>query len=860
MTARDSVVIIQDNSISSRTVGILLSAYSYGQLTGNRLEHDATGISIDQSSHVNITANEISEGASAGISLRGSTSCVLTLNVVSSMGTGIEVDSSSDILISLNQFKDCHGEAVVVRSSRGITVHHNNLFMNNYQASTGTYLGPQALDNTTDGSWDDGREGNYWSDFQTRYPGAKRTGRIWDTPYGLAGSGVRADRFPLADPMDLLPPVAEAGPDQLVDQNTTVTLDGSASTDDAGIVDFSWDFDYGGMTIRLSGEVTGFTFDVPGTYHVRLTVRDREGRSSTDSATIIVLDTEPPVAVPGEDVFVGMGRPFTLNGSASRDNVGVVSYSWAVDPDGLNMTSQGFVAVFEIDAPGEYEAWLTVGDAAGNAGIGHLVVHVLDTEPPSADAGDDIIIGQDAAASFDGTGSSDNMAVVNWTWSLSIEGDEIELYGALASFIFTDPGSYEMVLQVRDAQGNSDQDTLNVRVRDTIPPVAVAGEDLFVGQGVEILFSGLASHDNVGISSYSWSFTDGGSVYQLSGPVVLTRFQDVGRHEVTLTVRDMEGNAASDRLNVTVMDSIPPVAVAGEDMLVSQGSLVRFDGSASTDNVAIVSYMWLFTELDARITLEGKTSEHTFNIPGIFRVILLVRDKEDNVGIDELLVSVSDSELPVAEAGPDQVAVEGQELTFNGTGSRDNVGIAVYRWTFEEVAGIDAILGPMPNLRFYRSGEFRVTLEVIDDAGNAAEDTLVVRILPLRVAWRIGPFVDGFGDPVPDTDITVLLNGTVGTGRTGADGWIELTVVRFDLVSPAEVSARKDGWRDLDFKLRLDAEGKPLDPIPKMEQEVAIRTGPSTVIWALVLAVLVVAIVCIMLGMRRLREGRRLKS
>ena len=856
LTAQNSNLLIKDNRISDRTVGILLRPPLGGQLFGNELEGNGIGIHIQNTGHVNISMNRVVNSTMVGILLQGSDNCTLTSNLISGASVGMVLVSTTDVTVYHDTIRDCQAEAVRVTSGHGITFHHNNFIKNNYQASSGTYIGPQALDDTALDAWDDGREGNYWSDYELRYPGAQSNGRVWDTPYDIAGSGVRRDRYPLAEVMDLLPPVAEAGPDRTVDQNTTVPLDGSASTDDIGIVDFAWSFTYGGTVVDLSGEIAEFTFDLPGTYEAKLTVRDREGRTSSDTVTITVLDTQPPVAIPGEDVSVGMGRRFILDGSASWDNVAVVTFTWTVDPDGLNLTCREPIMSLDIDAQGEYEAILRVADAAGNAGLGRLVIHVLDTEPPVARASEDVCVDQGTTVTFDGTGSSDNVAVTNWTWHLHSGGEDIVLSGAVVSFNFAEPGPYDVALLVMDAQGNSDQDIVRVRARDILPPVAVAGDNLEVDQGVEVLLSGLASHDNVGIAGYVWSFSDDDGAHVLREAETLVTLQGVGEHEVVLTVVDLEGNVGSDTLIVTVRDATPPVAEAGGDLTVDQGGLVGFDGSASRDNVGITGYMWMLLEADVLLTLQGETCSRTFDHPGIYRVTLLVNDKAGNAGTDDLLLTVLDTESPTADAGPDRVVVEGGEITLDGTGSRDNVGIAGYRWTVGNATGMGDVIGPMPTLEFNMPGDYIVTLEVADTAGNVATDMLSVRVLPLRIPWRIGPFVDKFGHPVPDTTVTVLLNGTTGLGRTDADGWVNLTVVRFDLVSPASVSARKDGWKPLDFNIRLDEAGRPLDPIPPMEQEAVVRTGPSTLTCALMTLVLAAAAACVVWEVWRNRERR----
>jgi len=97
------------------------------------------------------------------------------------------------------------------------------------------------------------------------------------------------------------PPVADAGPDQTVEQEsydgTQVTLDGSGSTDpdstpgtNDDIVSFGW---YEGATPLGNGEILDYTFSL-GEHIVTLVVTDSCGETDDDVVTITVVDTTPP--------------------------------------------------------------------------------------------------------------------------------------------------------------------------------------------------------------------------------------------------------------------------------------------------------------------------------------------------------------------------------------------------------------------------------------------------------------------------------------------------------------------------------------------------------------------------------------
>jgi nitrous oxidase accessory protein NosD/PKD repeat protein len=85
-------------------------------------------------------------------------------------------------------------------------------------------------------------------------------------------------------------PKAAAGDDLTVKKGTTVTLDGSSSTDNGKISTWKWKFDYDGEEQVLEGDVVSFEFDHTGTYEIGLTVTDQFLNRGTDKIMIKVLD------------------------------------------------------------------------------------------------------------------------------------------------------------------------------------------------------------------------------------------------------------------------------------------------------------------------------------------------------------------------------------------------------------------------------------------------------------------------------------------------------------------------------------------------------------------------------------------
>lgn len=90
------------------------------------------------------------------------------------------------------------------------------------------------------------------------------------------------------------PPTAEAGADIFTAVGSTVSFDGSASSDDLEVVGYTWTFVYNASEVSLHGSSPSFVFWTPGAYTVTLNVTDIHGNYDTDTVTVMVEGTAIP--------------------------------------------------------------------------------------------------------------------------------------------------------------------------------------------------------------------------------------------------------------------------------------------------------------------------------------------------------------------------------------------------------------------------------------------------------------------------------------------------------------------------------------------------------------------------------------
>jgi peptide/nickel transport system substrate-binding protein len=93
---------------------------------------------------------------------------------------------------------------------------------------------------------------------------------------------------------DTSPPIAIASADpNPADFEDTVSLNGSLSIDDVGIVDYNWTFIYDGVPQELHGQVVQFVFLTPGIYDITLNCTDAAGNYNTTSIQLVVNPVIP---------------------------------------------------------------------------------------------------------------------------------------------------------------------------------------------------------------------------------------------------------------------------------------------------------------------------------------------------------------------------------------------------------------------------------------------------------------------------------------------------------------------------------------------------------------------------------------
>ena len=188
-------------------------------------------------------------------------------------------------------------------------------------------------------------------------------------------------------------PVAKAGATQNVVVGTSVTLDGTASTDANGdSLTYKWSLLYkptgslASLTSASSSKPT-FTADTVGTFVVSLIVNDGKADSAEVSSTTVIAEAlnAAPVANAGPAQTVLIGETVTLTGAASTDaNADKLTYKWVLTtrPTGSTATLSSTSVVsptFKADVAGVFVASLIVNDGKLDSAVSTVPISAVST-------------------------------------------------------------------------------------------------------------------------------------------------------------------------------------------------------------------------------------------------------------------------------------------------------------------------------------------------------------------------------------------------------------------------------------------------------------------------------------------------
>jgi hypothetical protein len=315
---------------------------------------------------------------------------------------------------------------------------------------------------------------------------------------------------------DTIPPVVT------LNGSTNMTIECHTSFTDPGATAF--DTCAGSLPVTTNGAVN---FNATGTYILSYVATDPSGNSATNSRTVHVVDTTPPV------VTVLGHNPFTNECHTAFIDPGATASDTCAGS--LSVTTNSTV---NPNAVGTYTISYIATDPSGNSATNTRMVRVVDKTRPVV-----TLLGANPLTNECHTPFVDPGATATDTCagSLGVTTNSPVNPNAV--------GTYTIIYVATDPSGNSATNTRTVRVVDTTPPIVTlnGGATISVVQSNSFTDPGATAND-----------TCAGSL-----PIVANGTVNVdvlGTYIITYIATDFSGNSATNtRAVVVVLPVSPPV-------------------------------------------------------------------------------------------------------------------------------------------------------------------------------------------------------------------------------------------------------------------------------------------------------------
>ncbi|NIM47667.1 MAG: PKD domain-containing protein, partial [Gemmatimonadales bacterium] len=250
-----------------------------------------------------------------------------------------------------------------------------------------------------------------------------------------------------------------------------------------------------------------------------------------------------------------------------------------------------------------------------------------------------------------------------------------------------------------------------------------------------------------GTISYRWDLDDDGLYDDAEGAWATAVFYDEGQYVVGVEATDVDGRVALTSTTVSVSNVAPTIYGVG-DQYASEGDRISFSATVFDPGHDVLLYSWDFG--DGTEEMGTLDPSHTYLDNGEY--VVRFRAEDNDGGVAEAVFTARVGNVaPRVDAGPDQVAGEGDTVTLSGSatdpGELDGLS---YAWDldYDGVSFTPDAYGPSAST-VYADGPADVVaaLRVQDKDGGQGMDTVKVTV-----------------DNVAPTILSVADDGPVGEG------------------------------------------------------------------------------------------------
>lgn len=494
-------------------------------------------------------------------------------------------------------------------------------------------------------------------------------------------------------------------------------------------------------------------------------------------------------SVPIEN-FLGETIIFSGEQSSDPDNDPLV-YQWSVLDENGNVIAESSVNseefAFEPETTGTFQLKLVVNDGVVDSApsVFEFTVQMLGEIEAEAGEQQQVKIGDKVYLNAEGSHSS-NSVITSYQWQFSDLPPNSQALlnnntSVAANFTPDQSGTYVVTLTITDEYGNTSTDDVVIEVtaqaQNSIPMAIVTSATSEVSVGELVVLSAQESSDADGDSlTYSWQLgAPEGSSAALSSTVSteVSFTADIeGDYRITLVVSDQESDSLpAEAIISAAVDNQSPVALAGGDLVATQGESIELNAGSSYDpDGNPLTYFWKFVSLpsDSEAVLVNQEQVVASFVPDVAGDYIVELSVSDGVktSTDTVKVELPSLARPVAAIEGAESALVGELVTLNASSSTDPQGLSLtYQWSLVSAAGgetLSSIDAEVTEFTPLASGTYIVGLVVSNGSLSSEQVTLSISVEELSneiVTGKVtGTLVDTSNDSI--SGVVARIEGT----------------------------------------------------------------------------------------------------
>jgi PKD repeat protein len=290
-------------------------------------------------------------------------------------------------------------------------------------------------------------------------------------------------------------------------------------------------------------------------------------------------------------------------------------------------------------------------------------------------------------------------------------------------------------------------------------------------EGQQVTFNSTSTFPFNQIVSWSWDLGDGTIVERTDGSPVTHTYMDNGTYQVSLTVRDEDGNINTFSRTVTVKDTSPVVSMlytVGGGTSVKEWDEVVLEAVATAQWDDVVRYQWDFQTVTFQADEETdvNTTSHRYNSSGTYRITVRAWDSDSYSDLYIQITITDPAPVPdftFATNNINRTVSFSASLTIDTHNDRP---LLEYRWFFGDNEETSWSHNDRVNHTYAHDGIYSVRLEVRDGTNPAKMKTenVTIDLLPPDISMDEPVLKAVVGEPT-------LIRVTV-TDLVGIDGVI----------------------------------------------------------------------------------------